>query len=117
MAIHMPPFVSRFRTAAAFVGCGLVVTAGCAPAARPGSKGEVVEIERIDDAPAASAAAKGKAIDEDAARSKQKVDDATAAADKAIAAAGATIDSDARVAAGKGEPSAAGRERGRTRTR
>jgi cytochrome c peroxidase len=105
MHVRTSSFVSRFRPAAVVVGCGLVAAAftGCAPAARPGSKGEVVEIERIDAAAPADAAAKGKEIDEAAARSKKIVDDATAAADNAIAAAGATIDNDARVA-GKGEP-------------
>jgi hypothetical protein len=82
--------------------CCLVAAAlaGCSPAARPGSKGEVVEIEAIESVASENVAEKGihKGIDAAAATSKKIVDDATAAADRAIAAAGSTIDSDARVA-------------------
>jgi cytochrome c peroxidase len=65
----------------------------------------VVEIEAIESVAAGKAAEKDveKGIDAAAATSKKIVDDATAAADRAIAAAGATIDSDARLADRKGD--------------
>lgn len=69
---------------------------GCSPAGRSGSRGEVVEIETIEAIdPAANGLGKdppGVAIDEEAARSKQVVDSATAIADRAITEAGKTID-------------------------
>jgi cytochrome c peroxidase len=70
--------------------------AGCAPSGRTGSKGEVVEIETIESlAPAADQtrqSAQSTAIDAEAAKAKQTVDEATAAADRVIAEAGKTIE-------------------------
>jgi len=102
--MHLPPSSPSIRLhVGRVVSCGLIActaVAGCSPAARPGSKGEVVEIETIEAvAPdAVKKEAATKEIDAAAAVSKKVVDDATAAADRAIAAAGATIESDARVA-------------------
>ena len=102
--MHLSPSSPSIRLhVGRVVGCGLIActaVAGCSPAARPGSKGEVVEIETIESAPADAGRkdAPAKEIDAAAATSKKIVDDATAAADRAIAAAGATIDNDARLA-------------------
>ncbi|MEI8371077.1 MAG: cytochrome-c peroxidase, partial [Planctomycetia bacterium] len=74
-------------------GAALLVSSGCAPSAPP-AKEKVVEIEAIDiapaqgDKPATSAAA---AVIDEAAAAAKKVDDAKAAADKAITEAGETI--------------------------
>jgi len=75
---------------------------GCAPSGRTGSKGEVVEIETIEALdPAANQrqkAAQGVAIDEEAVKSKQLADEATAAADRVIAEASKSIDAPATTA-------------------
>jgi cytochrome c peroxidase len=82
--------------AALVIAAHLVGIVGCSPSGRTGSKGEVVEIETIE---ALDPAAKQRqktdravAIDEEAVKAKQLVNDATAAADRAIAEAGKTID-------------------------
>ena len=79
-----------------------VVLVGCAPSGRTGSKGEVVEIETIEALdPAATQrqkAAQDAAIDEEAVKSKQLADEATAAADRVIAEAGKSIDTPAAAA-------------------
>jgi cytochrome c peroxidase len=70
------------------LGLALAGSVGCAPAGGPNVRDEVVEIETIEMAPApqaaAPAAAAAQAIDE----SRKDVDERTAAADKAITAAG-----------------------------
>ena len=74
---------------------------GCSPSGRTGSKGEVVEIETIEAIdPAATQrqkAAQAAAIDEEAVKAKQLVNEATAAADRAIAEAGKTIDAPEKI--------------------
>jgi len=74
----------------------IVGLTGCAPAGRSGGQGKVVEIETIEALdPAAEQTRKREqavAIDEAAAKSKQIVNEATAAADRAIDEADKTID-------------------------
>jgi cytochrome c peroxidase len=88
---------------------------GCAPSGRSGSRGEVVEIETIETLdPAADQTqknARAAAIDDEAAKAKQTVDAATAAADLAIAEAGKTIDKTAEAVPTAGGAAAAPRER------
>jgi cytochrome c peroxidase len=97
MTRHRSRFFAQALTGAALlpVIAGFGMT-GCSPAGRSGSRGEVVEIETIEAVdPAANGPRKDPrsvAIDEEAARSKQAVDSATAAADRAITEAGKTID-------------------------
>jgi len=97
MTCHRSRFFAEALTGAALlpVIAGFGMT-GCSPAGRSGSRGEVVEIETIEAVdPAANGLrkdARSVAIDEEAARSKQAVDSATAAADRAITEAGKTID-------------------------
>lgn len=101
-AFFAPVFFARAFFAQALAGTALLPViagfgmTGCSPAGRSGSRGEVVEIETIEAVdPAANGLRKdprSAAIDEEAARSKQAVDSATAAADRAITEAGKTID-------------------------
>jgi len=75
---------------------------GCSPAGRAGSTGGVVEIETVEVLdPAADRSPRSQAdgIDAEAAKAKKIVDDATAAADRAISEAGRTIDAKAEPAA------------------
>ncbi len=97
MTRHRSPFLSGPAAATALMLAASVAgLAGCAPSGRTGSKGEVVEIETIESlAPAADQtrqSAQSTAIDAEAAKAKQTVDEATAAADRVIAEAGKTIE-------------------------
>lgn len=97
MIRHRSTFRARHTVAIASVlATSFVSLVGCAPSGRTGSKGEVVEIETIEALdPAADQTRKSAqtaAIDEEAAKAKQTVDAATAAADLAIAEAGKTIE-------------------------
>ena len=96
MTCHRSIFVAERTVVALALAASVVTLVGCAPSGRTGSKGEVVEIETIETIdPAAEQAhknAKAVAIDEEAAKAKQTVDAATAAADRAIAEAGKTIE-------------------------
>ena len=94
----MPPHTApTLRAASATLALIVLIfgSSGCSPAGRSGTTGEVVEIETIEVLePAGGQVAlqpKTGAIDAEAALSKKTVDDATAAADRAIAEAGKTI--------------------------
>ena len=105
----------RAAQAALVLATSVIGLGGCAPSGRSGSRGEVVEIETIETLdPAADQAQKNTraaAIDDEAAKAKQTVDAATAAADLAIAEAGKTIDKTAEAVPTAGGAAAAARER------
>jgi cytochrome c peroxidase len=80
----MSTFFHRHTTRFGAFGLGAVIL-GCAPAGQPAPKGEVVEVEVIETAPAAGETTlHAKAVIDAAAAATRKVDAAKAAADKRI---------------------------------